>query len=148
MEWIEKSCNKRTRAKSTGWQSLNLIHPYIWKRSKPQWTSEHSEVAQLCPTLCDPMNYSLPGSSIHGIFQARVLEWIAISFSITNLCSSQFSCSVMSDSLRPHESQHTKSPCPSPTPRVHSNSCPLSWWCHPTISSSVTSLPSIFGHKF
>ena len=40
-----------------------------------------SEVAQLCPTLCDPMDYSLPGSSVHGIFQAIVLEWIAISFS-------------------------------------------------------------------
>ena len=40
-----------------------------------------SEVAQLCPTLCDPMDYSLPGSSIHGIFQARVLEWGAIAFS-------------------------------------------------------------------
>ena len=40
-----------------------------------------SEVAQLCPTLCDPMDYSLPGSSVHGIFQARVLEWVAISFS-------------------------------------------------------------------
>ena len=43
-----------------------------------QWTSE---VAQSCPTLCDPMDCSLPGSSIHGIFQARVLEWVAISFS-------------------------------------------------------------------
>ena len=85
-----------------------------------------SEVAQSCPTLCDPMNYSLPGSSIPGICQARVLEWIAISFSIPHLCAAQFSCSVMSDSLRPHESQHTKSPCPSPTPRVHSNSCPSS----------------------
>jgi len=40
-----------------------------------------SEVAQLCMTLCDPMDYSLPGSSVHGIFQARVLEWVAISFS-------------------------------------------------------------------
>ena len=43
----------------------------------------------------------------------------------------------MSDSLRPHESQHARPPCPSPTPRVYSNSCPLSQWCHPTISSSV-----------
>jgi len=43
----------------------------------------------------------------------------------------------MSDSLWPHELQHTRPPCPSPTPRVHSNSCPLSWWCHPAISSSV-----------
>ena len=43
----------------------------------------------------------------------------------------------MSDSLRPHESQHTRPPCPSPTPGAYSNSCPLSWWCHPAISSSV-----------
>ena len=49
----------------------------------------------------------------------------------------QFSCSVMSDSLRPHGLQHARLPCPSPTPGACSNSCPLSWWCHPTISSSV-----------
>ena len=53
------------------------------------------------------------------------------------LHSVQFSCSAMSDSLRPHGLQHTMPPCPLPTPRVYSNSCPLSWWCHPTISSSV-----------
>ena len=51
--------------------------------------------------------------------------------------SVQFSCSVVSDSLRPHESQHSRPPCTSPTPRVHSNSCPSSQWCHPTISTSV-----------
>ena len=45
-----------------------------------------SEVAQSCTTLCDPMDYSLPGSSIHGIFQARVLEWVAIAFSTKWLC--------------------------------------------------------------
>ena len=44
-----------------------------------------SEVAQLCPTLCDPLDCSLPGSSIHGIFQARVLEWGAIAFSMSQL---------------------------------------------------------------
>ena len=49
----------------------------------------------------------------------------------------QFRCSVVSNSLRPHELQHARSPCPSPTPGVHSNSRPLSWWCHPSISSSV-----------
>ena len=49
----------------------------------------------------------------------------------------QFSRSVVSDSLWPHELQHARLPCPSPTPRTCSNSCPLSWWCHPTISSSV-----------
>ena len=51
--------------------------------------------------------------------------------------SIQFSCSVVSDSLPPRESQHARPPCPSPTPRVYSNSYPSSWWCHPAISSSV-----------
>ena len=50
---------------------------------------------------------------------------------------SQFSCSVVSDSLRPHESQHSRPPCPSPTSSVYSNSCPSSQWCHPAISSSI-----------
>ena len=58
-------------------------------------------VAQSCPTLSDPMYCSLPGSSVHGIFQARVLEWGAVAFS-------------------------DRPPCPSPTPGVHSNSCPSS----------------------
>ena len=49
----------------------------------------------------------------------------------------QFSRSVLSDSLQPHESQHARPPCPSPTPRVYPNPCPLSRWCHPAISSSV-----------
>ena len=54
----------------------------------------------------------------------------------------QFSRSVMSDSLRPHELQHARPPCPSPTPEGHSNSCPLSRWCYPAISSSVVPLAS------
>ena len=162
-------------------------------------------VAQLCPTLCNPMDCSPPGSSIHGIFQTRVLEWIAISFSrdlpnlgiesrspapwadsllsgppgkpmntgvgslsllqgifpaqewnqdllhhrriesdmteqlrlslsfihtpihaCTDYISVQFSHSVVSDSLRPHESQHARPPCPSPNPGVHSESRPSS----------------------
>ena len=59
-------------------------------------------------------------------------------FSQSNWGSSvQFSHSVVSDSLRPHWQQHSRFPCPSPNPRTHSNSCPLSRWCHPTISSSV-----------
>ena len=56
--------------------------------------------------------------------------------------SDQISRSVVSDSSRPHESQHARPPCPSPTPRVYSNSCPSSLWCHPTISSSVIPFPS------
>ena len=53
------------------------------------------------------------------------------------ISSAQLSCSVMFDSLRPHEPQHARPPCPSPTLRFYPNSCPLSQWCHPTISSSV-----------
>ena len=56
--------------------------------------------------------------------------------------SVQFSCSVVSSSLQPHESQHARPPCPSPTLWVHSNSRPLSWWCHPAISSSVVPFSS------
>ena len=55
-------------------------------------------------------------------------------------CPVQFSLSVMSDSLWPSGLEHSRLPCPSPTPGVCSNSCPLSWWCHPTISSSVVPL--------
>ena len=120
-----------------------------------------SEVAQSCPTLSDRMDWSLPGSSIHGIFQARVLEWGAIAFSgktvllthKTNLLwcfhifkniypSVQFSRSVVSDSLRPHGLQHARLPYPLPTPGAYSNSCASSWWCHPTISSSVVPFSS------
>ena len=56
--------------------------------------------------------------------------------------SDQFSCSVLSDSLWPHEPQHVRPPCPSPTYRVDSNSCPLCQWCHPTISSSISPFSS------
>ena len=56
--------------------------------------------------------------------------------------SVQFSCSVMSDSLQPHELQHARPPCPSPSPGVHSNSRPSSRWCHPAISFSVVPFSS------
>ena len=56
----------------------------------------------------------------------------------------QFSCSVVSDSLWPHEMQHSRPSCPSPAPGVYPNSCPLSWWCHPTIFHPLLLPPSIF----
>ena len=61
--------------------------------------------------------------------------WVTTGILITR--SVQFSISVMSDSLRPHEPQPSRPPCPSPNPRVHPNPCPLCRWCHPTISSVV-----------
>ena len=62
--------------------------------------------------------------------------------STIHISSVQFSCSFVSDSLRPHESQHTRPPCPSPTLGVYSNPCPSSRWCHPAISSSVVPFSS------
>ena len=69
-------------------------------------------------------------------------EWIRIWHINTMEYSVQFSCSDMSDSLQPHELQHARPPCPSPTLGVHSNSCPLSRWCHSAISSSVVPFSS------
>ena len=66
----------------------------------------------------------------------NMLSLLVITF-LPRFSSVQFSCSVMSDSLWPHEPQHARPLCPSPTPRVHPNPCPSSWWCHQTISSSV-----------
>jgi len=82
------------------------------------------------------------GSNL-GLLQCRqILHHWAIweaPYNDLNACFSsvQFSLSVVSNSLRPHELQHTRPPCPSPTPGVHSNSRPSSQWCHPDISSSV-----------
>ena len=63
------------------------------------------------------------------------------------MCLAQFSHSVVSKSLWPHGLQHARPPCPSPTTRAYSNSCPLSWWCHPIISSSVFPFSSCL-HSF
>ena len=115
--------------------------------------------------LGNTMDYSLPGSSIHAVLQARIPEWVAISFSrrssdpgmkptcllsllrwqagslpLASPRKFQF-CSVQSLShvwlFATHESQHARPPYPSPTPGVHSDSRPSSQWCHPAISSSV-----------
>ena len=134
------------------------------------------------------MDCSPPGSFVHGILQARIMEWVAIPFSrgtsrprikprspamqadflpseppgkpeLTRsnsnflfdnytiiVLSVQFSHSVVSNSLQPHESQHARPPCPSPTPGVHSDSRPSSRWCHLAISSSVVPFSSCPKH--
>ena len=79
-------------------------------------------------------------------FSIAHIHNMSTTLKVNSLCfqfsSVQFSHSVLSDSLQPHGLQHTKPPSPSPPPGVYSNSCPLSWWCHPTISSSVTPFSS------
>ena len=67
----------------------------------------------------------------------KLWYWWLWAFLLPQFSSVQFSCSVLSDSLRPHEPQHARPPCPWPTSRVHPNPCPLGRWCGPTISSSV-----------
>ena len=72
-----------------------------------------------------------------------IIYWEAMcTFLVLQYSSVQFSRSVVSDSLRPHESQHARPPCPSLTPRVHSDSHPSSQWCHPAVSSSVVPFSS------
>ena len=80
----------------------------------------------------------------HGLKPTRLLcPWNSPGKNTGVGCQSlQFSHSVVSDSLRPRELQHARPPCPSPTPGVYSNSCPLSRWCHPTIPSSVVPFSS------
>ena len=78
------------------------------------------------------------GGSDHELLIAKFrLKWKEVGIANRPFSSVQFSHSVVSDSLRPHDLQHARPPCPSPTPRVHSNSRPSSRWCHPAISSSV-----------
>ena len=104
------------------------------------------------------MDWSQSGSSVHGIFQAKILEWVAIPFRGSsrpkdqtciscigrwNLYHSCGCCSVAKSclTLRSHGLQHARLPCPSLSPGVCSNSCPLSQWCHPTISSVIPFSP-------
>ena len=79
-----------------------------------------------------PASPLLPCKYVHHFFRLHIGVFSSV----------QFSCSVMSNSLPPHESQHTRPPCPSPNPGVHSDSCPPSQWCHPAISSSVVPFSS------
>ena len=131
------------------------------------WSPFSQEIMRCSQTysLPSPWKIAIPISTINKKKQAQWLYWLnqkssMIVYKCTYedsgtgylksrlywlLCmglfsSVQFSPSVVSNSLQPHGLQHTRPPSPSPTPIVYSNSCPLSWWCHPTISSSVIPL--------
>ena len=93
-----------------------------------------------CPSSWWPHPLSSTSPPAFSLTQHQVpFQWVSSSHQFSSV---QFSRSVVSDSLRPRESQHTRPPCPSPTPGVHSNSSPSSGWCHPTISSSVVPFSS------
>ena len=137
-----------------------------WRKSSAQREISVSSLAQSCLTICNPLNCRMSDLPVHHqlpeFTQAHV-HWVgdAIqpshplsspctqslqawgSFQMSQLFTDvQFSQSVMSNSLRPHESQHARPSCPSPTPGVHSDSCPSSPWCHPAISSSFITFSS------
>ena len=123
------------------------------------FTDVRGDSERLCKLRADkPQFQETPGLTIVDSFsgaQNKLTPWILSTFSLFCLLlvaftcdlaplfiSVQFSCSVVSDSLRPHEPWHARPPCPSPTPGVYPNSCPLSQWCHPTISSTVVPFSS------
>ena len=81
-------------------------------------------------------------SCLHCYFSSFPTDSLALISERNYSYSVRFSHSLVSNSSRPHESQHARPPCPSPTPGVHSNSCPSSRWCHPAISSSVVPFSS------
>ena len=107
-------------------------------------TSRHGNSLQYS-CLENPMDRGALRARVHGA--AKSQTWTATTI-ITRTCylpptvSVQFSCSVVSDSLRPHELQHARPSCPSPTPRVHPNPCSSSQWCYLTISSSLVPFSS------
>ena len=119
---------------------LNLGKLVVWQglicHSEDYYSFSFSSVAK-----------KAKGTSGSNLFSVPPLMRIKINFKISKatillfgnrfFSSVQFTHSVMSESLRPHESQHASPPCLSPAPGVYTNPCPLSWWCHPAISSSV-----------
>ena len=103
-----------------------------WDTDKVMWNYS-PRVTQL---LAAENEIWIQAASFH--FLTQIAGCISSPVSSCLVLKLLFSCKVMSDSLQPHGLQHTRLPCPSPSPGVSSNSCPLSQWCHPTISSSVT----------
>ena len=113
-----------------------------FSQARVHWVSDASNHLILCSLLLLlPSMFPSIKVFYESALHIRWLKYWSFTFSPSSE-SVQFSPSVVSDSLRPHGLQHTRLPCPSPTPRVYSNSCPLSRWCHPTISSFVTPFSS------
>ena len=113
-----------------------------WSRKTELYVMLKQGVNSICCSVFHFFGFSdLCFNSLTFILYKDIVSLVDIYFIVLLLpwivSSVQFSRSVMSYSLRPHELQHTRPPCPSPTPRVHSNSHLLSQWCHPAISSSV-----------
>ena len=144
------------------------IWPRIWRSRKTGSSRRGGLCTEILPTTTDDrQTHNTPWSSVslrwlsgwaqllQKLSQSSLMLtpsrnllwrefWKTVLFSQVDVLVSsvQFSRLVVSDSLQPHGLQHTRPPCPSPTPRAYPNPCPLSRWCHPTISSSVVSFSS------
>ena len=121
-----------------------LISHLSWTEHSPVFTCVSSVICDL-HELKEPFFLHLSyfsSSSLSLSFHSLFVFSPFLARSSCSIASVQFSRSVMSDSLQPHELQHARPPCPSPTPRVHSDSRPLSQCCHPAISSSVVPFSS------
>ena len=105
------------------------------------WTIAHQDPLSMGLSRQYPSKKSYDQPRQHIKKAETLLQYSCLDSSV-QFSSVQFSGSVMSDFLWPHGPQNARPPCPSPTPGVYSNSCPLSQWCHPTISSSVTPFSS------
>jgi len=132
------------------------------EKHTPQLECEPSQRVRVAPGYYVVSFYVLSGFSCVWLFVTQWTEacqalsprsfyffFFFLFFSFWTL-QYQFSCSVVSDSLQPHGLQHARPPCPSPTPGIYSNSCLLSQWCHPAISSSVVPSPpalNLFQHQ-
>ena len=114
-------------------EMMNISENARWDPRREAWAGNiHLWVSSV-------WSLTLGGESDH--LQRKYYMWMEQSATRCRW-SDQISCSVVSDSLRLHESQHARPPCPSPIPGVHSDSHPLSQWCHPAISSSVVPFSS------
>ena len=105
----------------------------IHLRAEPMHNMGESQSFRESKKMC--LNFNQINFLVGHLLKGKTIQ-ILVSVS-TQFSSVQFSCSVVSNSLQPYGLQHNRPPCPSPTPRACSNSCPSSQWYHPTISSSV-----------
>ena len=145
---LHNSCLENPVDEGAWWAA---VHKVTQSQTQLKWLSMHACVGEgngnrcHCSYLENLREWGAWWAAVYGIAQSRTqlkrlssssnkLTWLAQSH--------QFTSSLSRVSLWPHESQHARPPCPSPTPRGHPNSCPSSQWCHPSISSSVVPFSS------
>ena len=135
---LQYSCQEDPMNRGASWTTVRgVAKSQTWLSVHEYAFSPHSQTASLTKSIFSQCELVIT-------FLHFTRNYIKTSQKSVSFSSVQFSCPVVSDSLWPHGLQHARPPCPSPTPRVQSNSCPSSQWCHPAISSSVVPVSSRF----